>query len=171
MTDQFSIFDDRSEEQKFFDAVAPAFDETLFRNNAPAKNAGFEILKNGTGSYTYRSSLVFRIKCGAKVKWLELPAGSKKVIDEGFELTEPKNGYVRIDISQSSDPVEYSALLAGVLDYVIDTAPTSFDCCSRYLECSNAKRCVNPNQDLAMDCSYRSKLKQGLIFYGENSII
>lgn len=44
----------------------------------------------------------------------------------------------------------------------------SFDCCSRYMGCSNAKKCIHPDIMMASQCTYRQNLNAGRIFYGEN---
>ena len=43
-----------------------------------------------------------------------------------------------------------------------------FGCCSRFNECSDAKKCVHPNKLFSMACHYRHNLDNGRIFYGEN---
>lgn len=43
-----------------------------------------------------------------------------------------------------------------------------FDCCGRYLECSDAKVCTQPDKARAFGCSYRLKLADGIIFFGKN---
>lgn len=45
----------------------------------------------------------------------------------------------------------------------------AFSCCSRYLECSNAKRCIHPDPLFSFCCFYNKNLKQGNIFYGKNA--
>ncbi len=49
-----------------------------------------------------------------------------------------------------------------------DSATESFGCCSRYLECSNEKKCVHPEKKEARGCMYKINLDSGRIFYGEN---
>ena len=44
----------------------------------------------------------------------------------------------------------------------------SFGCCSRFNECSDAKKCISPYPDLAEGCMYRTNLEAGRIFYGKN---
>lgn len=44
----------------------------------------------------------------------------------------------------------------------------NFDCCSRFIECSDAKKCV-VKEDYAVFCRYREKLLNGICFYGKNS--
>ena len=46
----------------------------------------------------------------------------------------------------------------------------SFGCCSKYLACSDAKKCLHENKMYAMKCNYRANLETGKIFYGENKI-
>ena len=44
----------------------------------------------------------------------------------------------------------------------------TFGCCSRFLDCSNEKKCVNPYRDLYLGCCYRIHIENGKIFYGKN---
>lgn len=43
-----------------------------------------------------------------------------------------------------------------------------FGCCSKYLECSDMRRCIQPDKGLARECIYRRHLEEGSIFYGKN---
>ncbi len=48
----------------------------------------------------------------------------------------------------------------------------SFGCCGRYLECSNAKKCIHDDIFYATaSCQYKKHLDKGEIFYGENKTI
>ncbi len=42
-----------------------------------------------------------------------------------------------------------------------------FDCCSQYMQCSEAGYCIHPDIMFAGQCTYRQKLKNGIIFFGE----
>ncbi len=44
----------------------------------------------------------------------------------------------------------------------------TFGCCSKYLECSDAKECIHKDKNYAEACTYNSNLKKGRIFYGKN---
>lgn len=46
-----------------------------------------------------------------------------------------------------------------------------FGCCHRYKECSDEKKCVNPDIMMAMACYYKRNLEAGRIFYGKNKNI
>lgn len=47
----------------------------------------------------------------------------------------------------------------------------TFACCSRYVECSDAKKCLHPQQIYAKQCWYRDNLENDKIFYGKNKNI
>lgn len=46
-----------------------------------------------------------------------------------------------------------------------------FDCCSRYIECSNKRECIHPEILHSTGCTYRKHLASGRIFYGKNKNI
>jgi len=46
-----------------------------------------------------------------------------------------------------------------------------FGCCHRYIDCSDAKKCVHPNKLESLGCMYKRNLEKGLIFYGRNKNI
>lgn len=53
-----------------------------------------------------------------------------------------------------------------IQDYIENYEPSEkFGCCHRYRECSNAKKCLHPNQFYARSCQYRKNLESGKIFY------
>ena len=43
-----------------------------------------------------------------------------------------------------------------------------YSCCSRYVQCSDVKVCIQPDKRLALGCQYRKNLTGGRIFYGKN---
>lgn len=44
----------------------------------------------------------------------------------------------------------------------------TFDCCHRYMECSDMKKCTCPDYLYSKSCTYRKKLEKGIIFFGNN---
>lgn len=46
-----------------------------------------------------------------------------------------------------------------------NTNTIPFGCCSRYKECSDAKKCIHPDKERAEHCQYRKNLESGKIFY------
>lgn len=48
----------------------------------------------------------------------------------------------------------------------------TYGCCGRYLECSNAKKCVHDDIFYATaSCQYKRHLDKGEIFYGDNKTV
>lgn len=43
-----------------------------------------------------------------------------------------------------------------------------FDCCHRYMECSDEKKCTCPDYLYSKGCTYRKKLEKGIVFFGKN---
>ena len=52
------------------------------------------------------------------------------------------------------------------LDYY--ESGSSFGCCSQFIKCSDAKKCVHENKLYSKGCQYRKNLDAGRIFYGKN---
>jgi hypothetical protein len=80
----------------------------------------------------------------------------------------PINGWARIELSDASA----EAILRGAQNVYeqcyLDEPVEHFGCCSRYGQCSDEKKCVQPDRDLARGCSYKRNLENGRIFYGKN---
>lgn len=43
-----------------------------------------------------------------------------------------------------------------------------FGCCSKFIECSDAKKCLHSEPIYSKSCAYRKNLEAGRIFYGKN---
>ena len=54
------------------------------------------------------------------------------------------------------------------LDEFFAQGGSAFGCCSRYEECSDAKKCLHENRLYALGCAYYHSLREGRIFYGKN---
>lgn len=64
--------------------------------------------------------------------------------------------------------------LENLIEYELRTyvsKATRFACCSHFVECSDAKKCVHPNKLYGCACYYKVNLDQGKIFYGKNKNI
>ena len=86
--------------------------------------------------------------------------------------SEEETGAIRIRFSNSSpNLVDY---IRKNTEYCIDgyeSKATRFGCCSRFIECSDAKKCVHTNKLYSKACIYRDSLDEGRIFYGKNKNI
>ena len=101
-----------------------------------------------------------------KDELLQIEIGSKYANGWGGTVSEVKGGkYVRFHVSDEnlSDAVTFIADLAMSM-----LSGESFDCCSRYMECSDEKTCINPYPELRLMCNYRKIMESGRVFYGKN---
>lgn len=136
-----------------------------------ASAADIKIKHNrGYSSIWYDSMLAFRLKLRKNTRYIEVPLDSKSAVQEIAPLDRQKkvsDDFWRVKLG--NEPIsEHEDALAVVLQDAINRLPKEWDCCSRYMECSNAKRCVHPDPALALKCGYRKILASGKIYYGEN---
>lgn len=121
-------------------------------------------------SVWYDPILAFRLKLRKDVRYIEVPIESKDLVQELGPLSGQKKvsgGFWRVKLG--IEPVrEHADILAAVLQDAINRLPKEWDCCSRYMECSNANQCIHPDPSFALGCGYRKILSSGKIFYGVN---
>lgn len=112
------------------------------------------------------SMVVFRLGLRGKSKYLSFPDMFADMAPEA--KVEKGQKYVRLPVD-SSHPLEgYADLIMRLIAATVDRYPAEWSCCSRYMECSNARACVNPDKRIALACSYRKALNSGRVFFGEN---
>ncbi len=87
---------------------------------------------------------------------------SAKLVD-----TKSEPLYTKIETQLDDDILDciYPYIEQAIQDY---QPPKTFACCSRYEQCSDAKKCIHPQQLYAKQCWYRDNLENGSIFYGKN---
>lgn len=75
----------------------------------------------------------------------------------------------RASIASDSDELKdfFNFLVKAVLDKYFTEGSDAFGCCSRYEECSDAKKCLHENILYARNCIYGAHLAKGRIFYGK----
>lgn len=81
------------------------------------------------------------------------------------------DGYYRINRPCTVFDNNLRSLIFEIYEYCYRRySDDRFDCCSRYLECSDNKKCVyEDDKKLFRACSYRYTMhKKGKIFYGKN---
>ena len=49
------------------------------------------------------------------------------------------------------------------------TDSDAFDCCGRFRECSDKKKCIHQDNSYASRCSYKKSLQKGIVYYGKNA--
>lgn len=120
-------------------------------------------------SVTIFGVLGFRCYYKGKWKdWYEMTLDfykSLKISDNDYTVEFLNNSIVKVKILNKEDEETY---LRQIYYCCRDNLPHEFDCCHRYMECSDALKCINPDLRRAVLCSYRKKLIKGIVFYGKN---
>lgn len=69
----------------------------------------------------------------------------------------------------NENPANAAIAIKDIIFDLLSSDP--FGCCSRYVECSDQKKCIHPDFIFAASCQYKRNLEQGRIFYGKNKNI
>ena len=81
--------------------------------------------------------------------------------------TTPKDEWSKIDCDiHDTDFIKNFDVAFSVM--FSDLNKKDIGCCSHYLECSDAKKCVSDNPEIFLHCYYKTNLDNGKIFYGIN---
>lgn len=129
--------------------------------------------KFSTGGYTvvkFGNLTAFRLKIRGKQHYISIPLTFADLIPSDFpcKKTSADGKYYRILITDEHPLDSYKGFLANIVAETVNRYPKEWDCCSRYLECSDAKSCVHPDKAFALGCGYRQILSSGRIYYGKN---
>ncbi|MEG1564964.1 MAG: hypothetical protein RR365_14765 [Bacteroides sp.] len=119
------------------------------------------------------SNVICRYKLSGKLRYIEIPIESREYVSMGVKPSVIKSDkdFIRLPLTTTEDAERYTHTLCCVLICLIQSIPKDFSCCSRYEQCSNAKKCIHPDRELAKGCYYKKVLKNGSIFYGDNKTI
>ncbi len=165
-------------EHKAFLTVAPALRDILEADNLSPDYLLFKQSKTDNAQYSSvylfnENSLFCRISFRGKQNYFSISSKYEDIIpaEVPYKIQKSDPNYCRIIIDTPDDLANYLELLKKVLEMQVDAYPADFGCCSRYEACSDAKKCIHPNSDMAIRCSYRKNLKKGRIFYGKNKNI
>ena len=110
---------------------------------------------------------------GKKKLYLAVPTSALQATEAYRSAANPRQGlYTKFPL-ETFDQVheKYKFMLQEVLRAIIERGSKEFDCCSRYVECSDARRCVHPDPSFGMKCGYRKNLREHRIFYGANPTV
>lgn len=72
------------------------------------------------------------------------------------------------------DSENYSSYIKRLIENAVENySPKAdvFGCCSKYNQCSDARKCLHQNLLYSKACFYRKNLESGKIFYGKNKNI
>lgn len=132
-------------------------------------------MSKGQASYSSiylfnESNIVLRLRYRVKNDYFSFPAIHEKVIPSNIPMFKSKSepGYIRIAIEGEWESM-FTETVIAVLTSELAMIPAEWGCCSRYEECSDARRCLHPDKVFSMGCSYRRNLLKDHIFYGVNA--
>lgn len=98
------------------------------------------------------------------------PRFKKILLENGVSYSvETSTKWLKVEINEPTDIFIYKQLVIDLYNYCMGlNSSDSFDCCSRYMQCSDALKCVNPHPEVYKYCKYKNKLKKGIVYYGKN---
>lgn len=111
------------------------------------------------------SKIHFRVKTSS---FMETPSKYAPLFPEGA-VSSVNGHWCKILLTNKDDVFMYIKQFAAIYnDLLAVTSGEQFGCCSRYKQCSDAKKCLHPDTLFAAACIYRKNLEEGRIFYGKN---
>ena len=171
MNEQFTMpgFEEPSaKEQEVYEAVEPALQDAAAAMGGDPDKILFKPLANYSSVY-FDSILALRIRIRGNAHFVEVPLSSRATVSGLAPMEHQKSvgDFWRVRLT-AKEMVQQGAVFGAVLRDAINRTPKEWDCCSRYLECSDARKCVHPDPSFALACGYRKILASGRIYYGAN---
>lgn len=124
----------------------------------PDKATAYEAIELfGQSCLNFKGTKTLYLEVSPKIEALLTAAGISLEADRA-------NGWARVPASDVSFAGR-APLVVEIYEKYLMT--NGFDCCSRYLACSEAGHCTHPDIMFAGQCTYRQKLRTGHIFYGD----
>lgn len=146
--------------------------EILKHSDADAeKSVSFKKYKSHTTILFGENIVCLKIVFGTKYSFFAVSPRFKNVLQENGVLysVEMSTKWLRVEINKPTDIFTYKQLVIDLYNYCMElNSSDSFDCCSRYMQCSDALKCVNPHPEVYKYCKYKNKLKNGIVYYGKN---
>lgn len=128
-----------------------------------------ELRQNKTTSAIYYfNSMICTIKISKKLKFLSFDKKYLHLFSETLNVSQLDSdlSHFRVNITNISDIDKITQQLIEIFSSL--NVPSTFDICSRYMECSNQKKCVHPDKLHSRECGYKRILEKGIVFYGNN---
>lgn len=131
------------------------------------------VLRTPKDSVVNAYSLLLRVRFRKKSKYFSVRTPlynvAKESLNESVLPAVTTDGeFTRLPLSQPQDILDYSDFIIACLKKILDSL-CIFDCCAKYLECSDNLRCVCSDRNLALGCRYKRNLRNGVVYYGKNA--
>ena len=133
--------------------------------------------KNNSISYKAYDNILLKVTYQVNSKFFEL----RKVEEIDYEFllekfynvkNDESSLYYKITFDSVDDIKKVAEEIKAIYRYLNSIEKVvSFGCCSKYIECSDNKKCVNTIREIRKGCIYKKNLEEGRIFYGKNSIL
>lgn len=155
-------------ERLFLDAIEDELNAAIEERGG----SGLLLKIDSTADYTYaklESFTIFRLHLRGKKYWIKVPIVFADIIPEDYPqetVKSDENNYIRVIIDRERSMESYKSFLVRLAAETVDHYPKEWSCCSRYMQCSSAKKCVHPNKRISLRCGYRKILNSGQIFFG-----
>ena len=83
---------------------------------------------------------------------------------------EPSDRWLKRRLESIGEIVTLKDNIRNILEYELKrTHGEPFGCCSQYLVCSDARKCIHDDFLFSLGCQYRLNLMENRIFYGKNT--
>ena len=159
-------------ELAFLDSIRPTLEAAVQRAGGRGDAGGLIRFRSGKSysSVYFHTFMVFRVKMRRGARFFTVPDLFSDLIPADYLTKRMKSepNLIRLVIDETHPADFYTSFLSEIMEATVNRYPKEWDCCSHYLECSNAKKCIHPDYDISLPCGYRRVLSSGRIFYGEN---
>ena len=136
--------------------------------------------KDGTISVKAKSFLVAKVKLTRKTKFFEIRTKNIENFENFISTNNMESScsitqlgeWSRIAVKSVDDVLAFASPMSIIYMLILsEYGGESFGCCARYAECSDKKKCTNPDKMMSFACAYKKNLEAGRIFYGKNKTI
>ena len=135
-----------------YQSVAVCSKATPYRDGTAEENTFARLKTTKILKYIGFSSIYSNYFKNAKIEFSTIPS------DKGF---------IRIPIDILDNPNSEFKKIVNII-FFNSFSFDPFGCCEKYIECSDAKKCLHPDKLYSRVCIYRKNLESGRIFYGKN---
>lgn len=159
------------DQQSLFDAIAPDSGRNFWALWKPilaaaCEDSGFPAscisgrkTRSGYISVLFLNSVIAQIHSNKNSEYVSVQCS----LPSGTPILRQASGRLKIEFETALK----SSVVSAIVTAAIRALPKTYDCCSAYMKCSDARHCVKMSAS-ALGCGYRRALSDGRIFYGKN---